>query len=385
MVREGAGVIIAFTVQRDGLYFTERVDGRIALKRLRRREATASEIEVPGGGTVRLLRGQPHESGVTFASESWASPPHWQRVLSEAGAIAPLPIDDGYRAQAADSITAIARMFPSPDGTAVPASIVYSARALRNGVLDGTAPLLIESYGAFARASDPAFNPFVRVWTALGGVYAYAHVRGGGELGAAWHRAATREHKQRTFDDMIGVIEGLIKERYTSAGRVTLLGISFGANIPGMVMMQRPDLLGAALFEVGQPDEIRGAKFDPTAARNIGELGDLDTREGLRLLRAASPYHQVPDSVRLPAVIVPSATGDYNFGSDMLAGKYVARLQATNRGNRPVLWVQTDGGHLSLIGLSPVWAAKALSFALWQSGVAKYQPQADSGLARLPD
>jgi prolyl oligopeptidase len=385
VVPPSEGVIVAFTVQRDGVYYTERKNGRIALRRWRHGDAAASEITVPSGGTVRLVRGQPQEQGVTFYSESWASPPHWQRVATVNGAIAPLPIDDGSRAAVVDELTSTSRVYASVDGTKVPVSVVYSSRALRNGVLDGTAPLLIEAYGAFGRATDPAFNPFAKVWTSLGGVYAYAHVRGGGELGEAWHRAATREHKQRTFDDMIAVIEGLIGEQYTAAGRVTLMGISFGANIPGMLLVQRPDLLGTALFEVGQPDEIRGAYFDPTAARNIGELGDLETREGIQLLRQASPYHQVPDSVRLPAVIVHSATGDYNFGSGMLAGKYVARLQAANRGRRPVLWVQTDGGHRSLLGLSPAWAAKALSFSLWQAGMAPYQPRADSSVAGLPD
>ena len=65
---------------------------------------------------------------------------------------------------------------------------------------------------------------------------------------------------------MIAAIEALIVKRYTSAGRVVISGTSFGANIPGLVMVQRPDLLGAVLYEVGQPDEIRGSALDPTAA-----------------------------------------------------------------------------------------------------------------------
>lgn len=374
VVAESPGVIMAYTVQQDGVYFTERRDGAVGLRRVMRGDTKITEIPVPTGGLVRLLPGAPNTTGVTFSTESWASPPHWQRVINARGQIAPLPIDDGSGGTSNRGLTATTLQASSRDGVRVPVSVVYGTNALRNGALDGTAPLLIESYGGFAKTTDPSFNPFIQVWTALGGVYAYAHVRGGGELGDRWHRDATREHKQRTFDDMIGAIEALIANRYSSAGRVTVMGISFGANLPGMVLAQRPELLAAALFEVGQPDEIRGARLDPTAARNIGELGDLETAEGIRLLQAASPYFQVPDSARLPAIIVHSASGDYNFGSRMLAGKYVARLQAANRGTRPVLWVQTKGGHQALLGLSPDWAAKAFSFTLWQSGQPGYQP-----------
>lgn len=374
VVPEQRGVIVSFTVQEDALYFTERDSGAVLLRRVMRGRTAVEAVTIPSKGTVRLQRGQPSTVGVTFFTETWATAPHWQRVVDRTGRVEALPIDDGSAATQAGAVTSATLQATSKDGTRVPVSIVYGARAQRNGVFDGTAPLLIEAYGGFSSTTDPGYNPFAHVWTALGGVYAWAHVRGGGELGDAWHTAAMRENKQRSFDDMIGAIEALIAERYTSAGRVTITGTSFGANMPGMVMTQRPELLGAALFEVGQPDEIRGAMLDPTAARNIGELGDLETAEGIRMLRNASPYHQVPAKIALPAVIVHSATDDYNFGTQMLMGKYIARLQAANSSTRPVLWVRTDGGHVSLLGLSPRWAATAMSFALWQSGIGAYQP-----------
>ena len=115
---------------------------------------------------------------------------------------------------------------------------------------------------------------------------------------------------------MIGAIDHLIAKRYTSAKRVTLSGISFGAIVPGMLMAQRPDLLGAVLYEVGEPDEVRGASTDATAARNIAEIGDVE----------------------------------------------------------PVLWVPTAGGHRALFNVSPQWAATAISFMLWQTGDPRYQP-----------
>jgi hypothetical protein len=95
----------------------------------------------------------------------------------------------------------------------------------------------------------------------------------------------------------------------------------------------------------------------------------VDTSDGIRSLRAASPYHVVPPSIALPAVLLHSANDDYNFGTEMLVAKYVPRLQAANSGERPVLWVRAAGGHRWLSSLSPEGAATVASFLLWQTGV----------------
>jgi hypothetical protein len=73
-------------------------------------------------------------------------------------------------------------------------------------------------------------------------------------------------------------------------------------------------------------------------------------------------------------VIVHSSLDDYNFGTEMLAGKYVARLQKANAGMQPVIWVRTPGGHTPLLALSPEVAATAFSFILWQTRQTAYQP-----------
>ena len=371
VIPERAAVITGYVVQDDGIYFTERGAGAISLLRLAPGATSAVPIPLPVTGNVRLARAQ-SGAGATMSVESWATVQHW--MIASGDTARPLGIDDGYAAMTAADVITERIQARSKDGTMVPVSVVYGKAALRNGRLDGTAPLLIETYGGFGQSTDPGMDPLIRYLVEQGVVYAWAHVRGGGELGDAWHMAATRERKQNTFDDMVGAIEHLIAKRYTSAKRVTLSGMSFGATVPGMVMSQRPDLLGAVLYEVGEPDEIRGASTDPTAARNIAEIGDVDTPEGIRLLMGTSPYHQVPDSIALPAVIVHSASDDYNFSTGMLAAKYVARLQRANTSTRPVLWVPTPGGHTTLFGLSPRWAATALSFMLWQTGDPRYQP-----------
>lgn len=374
VVAERAGVITTFAVQADALYFAEREGGAVGLHRVRASDATPQRITLPFAGGLDLLRRPTALAGASFSLSTWSTTPRYFRAPPDAAAAVSMGIDDGGSSMPSTIVSERIEA-RSADGTMVPVSVTYDRATLASGQLDGTASLFIESYGGFGRSTDPEFAPHVQTWLALGGVYAYAHVRGGGELGDAWHRAAMREGKQKTLDDMIAAIETLIDRRYTAAGRVVLSGFSFGAHIPGLVVAQRPELLGAIVFGAGTPDEIRGAAFDPTAARNLIEIGDLDTPEGIRSLMGASPYHRVPERVALPAVVVQSARADYNFGNEMLVAKYVARLRAANSGTRPLLWVRTDGGHTPLVYLEPTLAARTFAFLLWQTGDPRYQPR----------
>jgi prolyl oligopeptidase len=374
VVPERRGVVTAFALQADALYFTERVGGALALHVLPHGAAAPRAVALPVAGTVRLAPRSPAMEGALVSVESWAAPARWYRVTRAGTAVAALALDDGAKGAGSPTLVSDRVEAPSRDGTLVPVSLVYDRAALRAGRLDSSAPLVVEAYGGFGQATDPSYDPTIQVWTALGGVYAYAHVRGGGELGDAWHRAATREHKQRSVDDVIGAVDALVARGYTAPGRVALQGISFGAVIAGLAPLRRPDLFGAVVYDVGGPDEVRAGALDPSAARNLAELGDVDTPGGVRLLVAASPYHQLPARLAHPAMLVHSARDDYNFGTEMLVAKYVARLQAGNAGERPVLWVRTGGGHRWLRFVSPEWAATQTAFLLWQLGEPRYQP-----------
>lgn len=373
-IPERRGVITAFAVQNDAVYFTERDSRGVQLHALPHGATQVRSIALPISGTVRFVPRASGMDGVVVSVETWATPPRWFRVVRGGSVVEPISLDDGYTGAAPTTIVSEQLEAPSRDGTLVPVSLVYDTRALASKARDGSAPLIIEAYGGFAQVTNPMYDPALQVWTSLGGVYAYAHVRGGGELGDAWHRAATREHKQRSIDDMIGAVETLIARGYTSAGRVAIQGISFGAIVSGLAPLQRPELFGAAVYDVGGPDELRAAALDPTSARNIAEIGDVDTPEGIAMLRAASPYHVVPPRIALPTMLVHTANDDYNFGTEMLVAKYVARLQAANSGARPVVWVRTSGGHRWLSSLSPQWAATVASFLLWQTGAPGFQP-----------
>ncbi len=374
VVSERRGVITAFSVVGDGMYFTERVGGALSLSVLPPDGSAPRLVSLPMIGTVRFVPRSPAMDGVLVSVQSWAIPPRWYHLSRAGTVVEQLKIDDGAKMSALPTLMSDRMEAKSRDGTMVPVSLVYDSAALGSQRLDGTAPLLLEAYGGFGDATDAMYDQLMTVWTALGGVYAYAHVRGGGELGDAWHKAAMRGQKGRSVEDVIGTVEALIARGYTAPGRVALQGISFGAVVAGLVPLTRPDLFGAIVYDVGGPDEVRAPALDPSAARNVAEIGDVDAAEGIRLLMAAYPYRMIPSRLAHPAMLIHSAKDDYNFGTEMLVAKYVARLQASHTGDRPVAWVRTEGGHRWLSSRSPESAGRQTAFLLWQLGDVRYQP-----------
>jgi prolyl oligopeptidase len=111
--------------------------------------------------------------------------------------------------------------------------------------LDGTNPTLLYSYGGFNVPMTPGFSPATLVWLEMGGVYAVANLRGGGEYGRAWHEAGMFEKKQNVFDDFIAAAEHLVREKYTAPARLAIQGGSNGGLLVGAAMTQRPELFGS--------------------------------------------------------------------------------------------------------------------------------------------
>ncbi len=141
----------------------------------------------------------------------------------------------------------------SHDGVEIPVSVL----ARRDIKLDGRNPTIVYGYGSYGITEDPFFSPRVYAWLERGGVYAIAHVRGGGALGEEWHHAGRKATKPNTWKDGIAVAEYLIANRYTSRERIGIYGGSAGGIFVGRAITERPELFAAAVPSVGVMDMVR--------------------------------------------------------------------------------------------------------------------------------
>ena len=180
----------------------------------------------------------------------------------------------------------------------------------------------------------------------MGGVFALANLRGGGEYGDAWHRAGTKLTKQNVFDDFIAAAEYLINEKYTSNKKLAIQGGSNGGLLVGACMTQRPDLYGACLPAVGVMDMLRFQKF--TAGRFwVDDYGSSDNKADFEAQYKFSPYHALLRNgpKAYPATMITTADHD----DRVVPGhsfKFAAALQANQSGPAPVLIrIETKAGH----------------------------------------
>jgi prolyl oligopeptidase len=302
------------------------------------RGTPAGTVPMPGIGTVTEVTGHETDDEFFYVFQSYLAPPTVYRYDLKKN-----------RQSVFRQPTVPADVSPyetkqvfvqSKDGTAVPMFIT----ARRGVKLDGNNPTLLYGYGGFNVSLTPEFSPEKLVWLEMGGIYAVANLRGGGELGEAWHQAGTLDKKQNVFDDFIAAAEYLIAQGYTSAPKLAIQGGSNGGLLVGAVTAQRPDLFGVALPAVGVMDMLRFQKFTIGWAW-ISDYGSSDNPDQFRALYAYSPLHNLKKGTSYPATLI--TTGDHD--DRVVPGhsfKYAAALQAAQGGTAPVLIrIDTRAGH----------------------------------------
>lgn len=201
-------------------------------------------------------------------------------------------------------------------------------------------------YGGFNVSRTPDYSAQAAFWVEQGGLFALPNLRGGGEFGEKWHKAGMLDRKQKVFDDFIAAAEWLIKNRYTNPSKLAIMGRSNGGLLVGAALTQRPDLFQAVSCGYPLLDMLRYHRF-LVARFWVPEYGSAENPQQFGYLRRYSPYHNVRDGERYPAVLFTTGDSDTRV-APLHARKMTARLQAATRSERPILLrYDTKAGHSS--------------------------------------
>jgi prolyl oligopeptidase len=239
---------------------------------------------------------------------------------------------------------------------------------------NGQTPAFIYGYGAYGQSVTPFFNPGMLLWTDRGGVLAFAHVRGGGELGDKWHTDGMKTTKPNSWKDLISCAEYLKAEGYTGPGRIAINGASAGGILVGKAMTDRPDLFAAVIAQVGAMNPLRG-EVTPNGPVNVPEFGTVKNREECLALIEMDPYLSIKKGVAYPAALITTGLNDPRV-SAWQPGKFAIRLQQATVSGKPVLFFADDkAGHGMGNSKTKEFEALAdvLSFGLWQTGHPEFQ------------
>ena len=228
----------------------------------------------------------------------------------------------------------------SADGTRIPYFQVARAQGVENSAKPQ--PTLLYGYGGFETSLLPRYSAGVGIaWLERGGTYVVANIRGGGEFGPAWHRAALRENRQRAFDDFVAVAEHLLARGVTTSAQLGILGGSNGGLLMGNMLTMRPDLFGAIAAQVPLFDMRRYHRL-LAGASWMAEYGDPDDADDWRFLQRFSPYHNLQPAANYPPLLVTTSTRDDRVHPGH-ARKMVAKMR--QMGFDVTYFENVEGGH----------------------------------------
>ena len=226
----------------------------------------------------------------------------------------------------------------SKDGTKVP----YFMVASEDLKLDASNPTLLYGYGGFEISLMPTYNASVgRAWTSQGGVYVMANIRGGGEYGPRWHQAALKKNRLRAYEDFAAIAEDLVDRKVTSKAKLGIQGGSNGGLLVGNMVALYPDLFSAAVCQVPLLDMKRYHKL-LAGASWMAEYGDPDSPGEWDFIQAYSPYQNISQSTKYPAVLFMTSTRDDRVHPGH-ARKMMAKME--QQGHDVSYYENIEGGH----------------------------------------
>lgn len=292
-------------------------------------------LPVSGVGDIVPLPG----GDVLFPNTSFVAPVAWFRFSPGASTTkkqaisAKAPVD-------LSKVTVVREMATSRDGTRVPVNLLFPPGVSPKAGI----PFVATGYGGYNISLDPWFDPASAIPLEHGVGLAVANLRGGGEFGEAWHREGSLTKKQNVFDDMIGVLEHLVKQGHAAKGKVAITGASNGGLLMGAVLTQRPDLVNSVTSFVGMYDMLR-SETEPNGVFNTTEFGTVKDKAQFEALYAYSPLHKVKDGTDYPPTLFITGANDVRV-APWQSRKMAARMRENPGQKAPVLLLTSfDAGH----------------------------------------
>jgi len=364
IIPEGQSVINAFSIVGGKIFVNYLENVSTKVKAYDMSGKFVRDIPFPTIGTAGGMAGRPDQDEGFYSFSSFAQPVTIYRYSAATGkqevwARINVPVNGS-------EIETKQVWYASKDGTRIPMFLVYK-KGLK---LDGNRPVFLTGYGGFNVRQTPGFSSTAALWAEHGGVFALPNLRGGGEFGEKWHQAGMFGNKQNVFDDFIGAAEWLIKNNYTNPKKLAISGGSNGGLLVGAALTQRPDLYQAVVCAYPLLDMIRYHRF-LVARYWVTEYGSSDDPDQFKYIYKYSPYHNVKEGTKYPAVLLITGDSDTRV-APLHARKMTARLQATTGSDRPILLhYDTKAGHSGGLPVSKQIddTTDTLSFLFWQLGV----------------
>ncbi len=310
-------------------------------------------LGLPQGGTISIYGADPLNPNFFYTYNDLITPTtlgYFEDALTD-----PITIRQSPARYDSENLEVNQQFATSKDGTKIPYFLVKR----KDMPTDGSNPTLLYGYGGFEVSEKSQYwSKTGKLWMERGGVFALANIRGGGEYGPAWHQAALKTNRHKSYEDFIAIAEQLIANKTTSPEKLGIMGGSGGGLLVGVVFTLRPDLFNAVVAQVPLLDMMRYHKL-LAGASWMGEYGDPDDPVEGAYLREYSPYHLLSKDLTYPKPMFTTSTKDDRVHPGH-ARKMVARMK--EQGHPVMYYENIEGGHAAGANLKQYATMAAIEF-----------------------
>lgn len=361
-------VITDFAIMKEGLFYVSSKNG-VQAKLFKQSIPKDKEIKLPKTfGNISISSKSKTHHKLSITAKGWTTNSESYEYTNNT--IVSKNIHRSSTANILDKIVIEEIEVTGHDGQKIPLSIFYHKDMVKNGKNQ----VLMDGYGSYGISMKPAMRIHRTLWLLEGGIYAIAHVRGGGEKGSSWHKGGFKSSKPNTWKDFISCAEYLITNQYTSPKNLAVLSGSAGGILIGRAITERPDLFAAAIIEFGSLNMLR-SEMRRNGANNIKEFGTIKDPDDFKSLLEMDAYHHLEKDEKYPAVFLTAGLNDPRVPA-WFSAKFMAKLQAYDTSSNPkLLLVDPESGHGIDDTKTKIFEryANIIAFAFKQTGHPEYQ------------